>query len=345
MLHYSHWVVGRAHIDRLRVSHELSQAHSTSTCVIITRPPEIVACFCITDTPGDLYIIFDSHPRPMKHPYGAAFIFKNNIADTADYLTNLLHYDERLLGDSTFQWQAQLLAQASGEIFIASDEMRSSADWANTALDASVQLLSLQARVRELESTNQDLEQQTRRLNGEVSEHEARRIELEDELERVKRKYEKLRKTPGTTGHGYHRAPTPTRPNYHLAHAQSPIGTTSVSRASVDRSLPFNDVGFIDPYAAQLQRDFDAENRQLERQHRELQLTQPKFFDCGICMESCQEDHVARVMPCDHSYCRSCLRGWVVSKVEEHRYPILCPTCAADRNRPTDPSGMSPCRI
>ncbi len=58
-----------------------------------------------------------------------------------------------------------------------------------------------------------------------------------------------------------------------LLHVQIPIGTTSISRASVDRA--FKDVGFIDFYAAQLQRDLAAENRcQAARtsalQHREL---------------------------------------------------------------------------
>ncbi len=304
--------------------------------MIITRPPEIIACFSITDAPAELYIIFDSHPRPQKHPYGAALIFKNNIEDTAEYLTNLLRYDERLLSDSAIQWQAQLLAHVSGEIFVATDAVRSSADWANTALDTSLQVLDLQARVRELESRNQNLEDDNSYLNEEVSDLTDKLFELDDELERLKKQRDASRKTNETI-RKY--ATPPQLLDHHSAHAPSPISTL-VARASVER-----DIVVTDPYAAQLQRDFDAENRQLERQHRELQLTQPKFFDCGICMESLQEDHVARVIPCDHWYCRPCLRGWVVSKVEEHRYPILCPTCAADKTRLTDPSGLSLPRV
>ena len=321
-------------VRQRRTSTQCSQRHSASSCAIITRPPEIIACFYIADAPADLYVIFDSHPRPEKHPHGAAFIFKNSIEATAEYLTNLLRYDEHLLADSTIQWQAQLLAHASGEVFVANGAIRTRHQWADAALDASLQVLRLQAHVRELESKNQNLEEDNKRLNEEVSDLEDKLLELDDELERLKRKREWRRQTNGTSTNGHH-TPRLAGPSTYAQIAQSPIGTLVTrhpQQSPVDRHG-------VDPLAAQLQRDFDEENRQLERQYKYLQVTQPTFFDCGVCLERCQEDFVARVMPCDHVYCRPCLQGWAVSKIQEHRYPILCPTCTADKARQSDPSG------
>ncbi|KAI0751602.1 hypothetical protein C8Q80DRAFT_1268812 [Daedaleopsis nitida] len=303
----------------ISTSVEYSERHSTSSCVIITRPPEIIACFCIANAPAELYVVFDSHPRPEKHPDGAAFIFKNSLNSTAKYITDLLRYDERLLSDSTIQWQAQLLAHASGEIFVACDTPRSSAHWADTALDASLQVLHLQAQLRDLESKNQNIESDNKRLNDEVTDLEDKLLELDDELDRLKKRHAQCSRRVAGNGH---------EPDRH------PECTRILKFRSFDARYPHPN---IDPLAVQMQKDFDEENRQLERQFRQLQHTQPKVFDCGICMDSLPEDIVARVMPCGHLYCRPCLKSWVVSTIERHRYPIMCPTCAPDKAR-SDPS-------
>ncbi len=120
--------------------------------MIITRPPEIIACFSIADVPAgtELFVIFDSHPRPEKHPHGAAFIFYNSVRATARYLAQLLHFDEDILRDADVQWQAQLLSHCSGDVFVAAEAPPNGAKWAETALEASLQVLSLEAQVREL---------------------------------------------------------------------------------------------------------------------------------------------------------------------------------------------------
>ena len=66
-----------------------------------------------------------------------------------------------------------------------------------------------------------------------------------------------------------------------------------------------------------------------------------QFFSCGICLESHQTDFLAYAMPCGHLYCRNCLRRYAVSKIEEHRYPIPCPGCSADKDR-SEPGGKIP---
>ena len=322
---------------------DYSKRYSASSCVIITRPPEIIACFYIARAPVDLFVVFDSHPRPNKHPHGAAFIFKNSLDSTAGHLSDLLRYDESLLSDSSLQWQAQLLAQASGEVFMASEWVLTNAQWAEVALDASLQVLDLRAQMRELDARNQNLEADNRRLSEEVLELEERQEELEEMVEKLKRA--KTRKVKDVLGH----RPTQSSSSTRTSHAsQSPLGTQPPDMnghsllLQPGPSSPRNEwyTPHVDPLAAQMQRDFDEESKQLERQFRHLQDTQPTFFDCGICMDRFQEDSIARVMPCGHPFCRSCLRDWAVSKIQDHRYPILCPTCMADKGR-SEPGGRS----
>ena len=50
-------------------------------------------------------------------------------------------------------------------------------------------------------------------------------------------------------------------------------------------------------------------------------------FMCGVCLEVHPEEDVARVTICEHHFCRDCLRSYILSKLDEHRYPIFCPVC------------------
>ena len=69
-------------------------------------------------------------------------------------------------------------------------------------------------------------------------------------------------------------------------------------------------------YAKRLQSEFDNE-----------------VFECGICMEEMPEDFVARTDPCGHAFCRECVRGYVSTRLEERRFPVLCPTCTAGKGK------------
>ncbi|KAH9167937.1 hypothetical protein EDB89DRAFT_1644128 [Lactarius sanguifluus] len=50
-------------------------------------------------------------------------------------------------------------------------------------------------------------------------------------------------------------------------------------------------------------------------------------------MEKMPEDSVARLDPCEHAFCRECMRGYVSTRLEERRFPILCPTCTAGKGK------------
>lgn len=89
--------------------------------------------------------------------------------------------------------------------------------------------------------------------------------------------------------------------------------------------------------AAEIQREFQEEDTRLRRQLLKLQEETDPTFNCGICLDEHSEQMVARVIPCDHAFCRDSLREYIRSKLGDHRFPILCPVCAADGGA-ADPS-------
>ena len=56
-----------------------------------------------------------------------------------------------------------------------------------------------------------------------------------------------------------------------------------------------------------------------------------KVFECCICMDEMPVYSAARIDSCGHIFCRECLRGHVVARLEERKFPILCPTCTVDK--------------
>ena len=80
--------------------------------------------------------------------------------------------------------------------------------------------------------------------------------------------------------------------------------------------------------AAMLQRQFDEEDHLLAAERADL-IAAAAQFNCGSCTSTLSEESIARIEPCGHSFCRECVRGLIVSRVESRRYPVLCPTCTA----------------
>jgi hypothetical protein len=58
-----------------------------------------------------------------------------------------------------------------------------------------------------------------------------------------------------------------------------------------------------------------------------------QIFICGICLEEIPDDFIVRPDPCGHTFCRECLRGHVTVSLEEHRFPIPCPTCTVGKGK------------
>jgi hypothetical protein len=95
--------------------------------------------------------------------------------------------------------------------------------------------------------------------------------------------------------------------------------------------------------AMRLQSEFGKEDRTLSAQRTKLAKSTQRLFECGICMEEMLDDSIARPDPCGHAFCRECLRGHVTARLDEHRFPILCPTCTAGKGKGKEAAGGTCC--
>ena len=81
-----------------------------------------------------------------------------------------------------------------------------------------------------------------------------------------------------------------------------------------------------------LQQCFDEEVGHLRAQTGKLVEYTQRQFQCRICMEDQPDDFVARLDPCGHSFCRTCIKDYIGAKIEEHHFPVLCPVCMTKRH-------------
>ena len=343
----------------------------------------------------NVFVIFDSHPRP-SYPNGAGAIVSTSVEGTARRLTELLPSVD--LQDGILQWQAQLLSNCSGHVFVPHTLDSSPAALWQSVLESSLAQLSLQAEISDLRSQNDFQVSEQKRLE---TEHK----EAEERCQRLERTIQELRSSR-SNAHSHHHAPNPqfrssssstSRPlasnnpfTVLSRHTASSHATSSRSidlhhdtrgsspplfdwdssyagrlqddfddedraltseRAALSRYVTSHntnprstgprdtnggfsasrDDGFS--YAERLQNQFDNEDRELSAQRIKLSQTIQTVFECGVCMEEMPEDSVARLDPCGHPFCRECMRGYVSARLEEHRFPILCPTCVADKGK------------
>jgi Ring finger domain len=355
-----------------------------SAVAIITRPPEIIACVKLRLKTRNVFIIFDSHPRP-SYPNGAGMTVNTSIESTARRLTELLPTVD--LPDSFLQWQAQLLANYSGHIFVPHGaEMSTPILW-QAVLESSLAQLSMQAELADLRSQNDLLKDEQQRLESEIKEAEVRSRRQERQIQQLEL---------SATSSKYHRDSTPPRhmssSNYYSPYPSSSRASTSTptstptpsspsansrsghtyghsgtlptprptppfdrednisyamrlqrkfdeedrnlsaQRTELARSAHFDRQDGIS-YAMRLQREFDEENRALSAQRTDLAKSAQRVFKCSICMEEMPVDSIARVDTCGHTFCRECLREYVATRLDEHRFPILCPTCTANKGK------------
>jgi len=85
-------------------------------------------------------------------------------------------------------------------------------------------------------------------------------------------------------------------------------------------------------YALRLQREYDDEDHALSGQRTQLAKSAQCLFECSICMEM-PVDSIARINSCGHTFWRGCLRGHVSAHIDGHRFPVLCPTCTANKGK------------
>jgi regulator of replication initiation timing len=170
-------------MPQLIVCRQLQDTSNSCTAAVITRPPEIVAVLKVPCSSGpDVFVVFDSHPR-KDHPQGAGLIFTTSPESTAEYLFDLLKFDEQLLEDESLQWQAQLLANYSAHIFTATESIDAYA-MSDAIIDASLSVLSLKAQVAQLTSDNTSANAEGKQLRDQLDQLEFENMELRDQIRR-----------------------------------------------------------------------------------------------------------------------------------------------------------------
>ncbi|KAI0347119.1 hypothetical protein BDW22DRAFT_1367462 [Trametopsis cervina] len=329
----------------LRTLKDASDAHGLSSCAVITRPPEIIACFYILRPASvtDTFVIFDSHPRP-DHLDGAAFIFKTSGTAASSYLADLFQFDRTLLSDTSIQWQAQLLANLSSHVFVAKPPPPNLQDWREYTLQASVEYLNMRAEYMDLKARNAVLDEENSSLKQQLDRSKQSAIGRTSKPSRHSRRAKTIatsanntRPSPSTSGGVNSTLDSMLRHSSDLWNPTSNVfndnGATMPGAfpAGAATDLPLDvDVDADLAFALEQQRVFDEEDRRLAAERRRLKSHEPKLFRCGVCFEDHPEDYVASVEPCGHRFCRECMRDYVRSKVDEHRYPIPCPLCQTD---------------
>ena len=334
--------------------------------VIITRPPEIIACLKLVIHNRDVFVIFDSHSRPI-HPDGAGLILDTSIHRTAARLNEILPVDSRFLADSDLQWQAQLLANYSGHIFVSGGLDNDRVHLTQTIIESSLAILALRAEVSDLKSQNSTLAFDTKRLEEEMDEKDDKHREELKRILRSSRNHDlssyrtapasaQIRNVVAGLPVALHHSNRPPENSHNIIDATSWSFTSS---SNDHQRRPLKGGSFTlaeqmqfdwlesDRYnaeAAQRQQQFDEEDRYLRAQMEELAKNIQRKFQCGICLDEQPEDSVARLEPCGHCFCRGCIRGYVDSRLAENRYPVLCPVCMTEKGK-GDPGGAFQCSL
>ena len=265
--------------------------------------------------------------------------------------------DSSLLSDSSLQWQAQLLANYSGHIFVSRGLGIDPDHLMQTVVESSLAILALRARVSDLESRNSSLTSENKRLEAEMEqiedEHreEQRRI-LQSSRDHQPKAYFPTPPTGNTIAglqtalHHSHRPPASSHQmDKNLRTSVSVSSSNNHGDIALAEQMQFD---WLDPdrynaeAAARRQRQFDEEDRFLRAERAELAKHTQGQFQCGVCLDAQPEDYDARLDPCGHHFCRDCIRSYIESKLDENLYPILCPICMIEELK-GDPGGALLC--
>ncbi|KAF8838980.1 hypothetical protein BDN67DRAFT_823371 [Paxillus ammoniavirescens] len=339
---------------------DLNTANS-SAAVILTRYPEVVACLRLCNVAGpDVFVIFN--PRPASdQQQEASLTFNTSLAQTVQRLCSILPEEKHNPAQGVSNWRALPLGNCYGHVFVPRATSRDAQALEGSLIMSSLAALELQAELSELQRENRTLTTQNQLLENNV-------IKLEKELREENMKAERARSykpivktTSQDTGsvtwstNPYPKLATPsTGKTPWRAVGDSPISRRTSTARKIDSDLefsrhfptgktPWRAIGDwstsrrIDAdleFARGLQATFDAEDTELQDQMEQLLRTAQRLYHCGICLDEFPEDDAVRIDSCGHDICRDCVRGHVCVKIDERRFPVLCPVCTADHTNP-----------
>ena len=104
----------------------------------------------------DVFVIFDSHSKP-NHSDGAGLILNTSIHRTAACLSEIMLVESGLSSEDDLQWEAQLLANYSGHIFVSKGPDNSPAHLMQTVIESSLAIWACRAEISDLKAPNSTL--------------------------------------------------------------------------------------------------------------------------------------------------------------------------------------------
>ena len=289
-------------------------------------------------TTRNVFIIFDSYPRP-SYPNGFGTIASTSTEGTARRLTELFRTVD--LTDSF----PQSLANYSGHVFVSHSVKTSTPTSSQAVLESSLAQLSTQAEVPLLRSQDESL-----KSKHQSSESENKEVAPNRRKKRLIRRQKQLESSSGPHEHFDQPLATPGHFSSSTRHSSRPSVSTSTltvvllglilhsSAQSPSRALPPIPPSDTDRdgsvlRATSMQHESKNEDSALSAQRTEPAKSTRRLFVCGICLEEMPDESIVRPEPCGHTFCRDCLRGHVITRLNERRFPILCPTCTATKGK------------
>lgn len=318
--------------------HRETEAPKSSLAIVIVRAPSSIVCLRLYNIGITVFVIFTPQPSP-DHPDGPGLAFSTSLEQTTRRLCNILSTDnERLSQSSSLQWQARLLSNCTSYTFVSRESASTSRNSEDTLMVSSLSIFTLQAERAELYrqsqallAKGQSLEQKVSALQRDLQVEKEKgtkhrdhgrvigefRRGLEEKGKRAEKYVDQNRlvlksNIKPVQGH---------EPGYRLP----PMNHSNNAASTSEDRDPHYDFAF------QLQRAFDLEDRDLFAQRNALLASAQRQYHCGVCLDDFPEDDAVRIDSCGHGICRDCARGHVCSKIDEHRFPVLCPVCTVDR--------------
>ncbi|KAH0831405.1 hypothetical protein J3R83DRAFT_14074 [Lanmaoa asiatica] len=302
--------------DHIARSLENLRAFGSSAAILITRYPDVIACLRLRTPAQDLFVLFN--PRvTTESEQVASLTFSTSLPQIVQQLCDAFSLDKIHVAQGNLDRQAKPLKKCAGHVFVPRAASHDPCAGEESLIVSSLTLLTLRAELEELSRDNGHLKKEKQRLERSV-------VDLEAQLEEENTKTRRAQSFKPSVVKTTHRASVV--PN------RGPRLTQS-SRSTGKRVDPLDSDDEMDPsveFALQLQATFDSENEFLLRQKYELMQIAQRQYHCGVCLDDFPEDDVVRIDACGHEICRDCARGHVGTKIEEHRFPVLCPVCMAD---------------
>jgi hypothetical protein len=346
------------------------QTLRSSAVVIITRPSEAIACAKImAGLWVNIFVIFDSHPRP-SYPFGTGLILTTSIDQAVARLTSILPaVVEHPPGDD-LQRQAQLPNNVTSRMFVSNGPPGDVRDVRRSALASGLAVLRLKSEMVDLKQENARLTSKKKSLEGHLKylEDASSAGKTLTSLQTSSKKFQSVRpfsarftnslSGPSWFSHLFRKqaSSSSTSNDDHLTNYSSwttdealalelelqqsleesrCYSTASSSSASNDDHLAnYSSWTTDEALALELELQHSLEDIQLEAA---LAASAARNFSCAICMEEQSMDNSVE-LDCNHPICRDCVRGHIGSKIDERRFPVLCPVCMIEKN--AQPAGM-----